>query len=214
MNFKQLYDVSLPISNMLAVWPGDPLVEIQRTSEISQGATVNLSRLVMGSHTGTHLDAPNHFIEGAGGIDQVALTALVGTAQVVELKLNHHIGAADLLDLKLPTGTERILFKTSHSAHWQSNLATFQEDFIALAPDGAQWLVKQGIKLVGIDALSVERFDAPEEYPVHKILLGANIVIVEGLDLDKIEPGEYTVMALPLKIKDGDGAPARVLLAR
>ncbi len=214
MNFQHVYDISLPISNAMAVWPGDPAVDIQPASEISKGAVANVSRLVMGAHTGTHLDAPHHFIDGMNGVDQVPLDALVGTAQVIELKITHHIGAQDLEEAKLPAGTERVLFKTTNSQHWKNDPNTFHKEFIAVAEGGAHWLVEHGIKLVGVDYLSVERFDAPDEHPVHKILLGANIVVVEGLDLGEIEPGEYTVMALPLKITGGDGAPTRVLLAQ
>ena len=214
MNFQQIYDVSLPISDKLAVWPGDPAVDIQAASEMSKGAVANVSRLIMGAHTGTHMDAPHHFIDGSQGIDQSPPSVLVGTAQVVELEIDHHIGAKDLEELNLPAGTERIVFKTRNSAYWVNDPNTFHRDFIAVAKDGAEWLVAHGFKLVGVDYLSVEQFDAPDEHPVHKILLGANIVVVEGMNLSEIEPGEYTIMALPLKIKNGDGAPARVLLAK
>ncbi len=214
MNFQQLYDVTLPVSAALPVWPGDPAIDIEAASQMSKGAVANVSRLNMGAHTGTHMDAPHHFIDGMAGIDQSPLTALVGPAQVVELDIDHHIGVDDLEKLNLPAGTERILFKTRNSQFWQDDFGTFHKDFIAVAEDGAKWLVERGYKLVGVDYLSVEQFDAPDEHPVHKTLLGANVVIVEGMNLSGIEPGEYTVMALPIKIKGGDGAPARVLLGR
>lgn len=213
MNFRQLYDVSVSLSNELATWPGDPSIEIQAALDMQKGDFVNVSRLVMGVHTGTHMDAPHHFIDEMGGVDGFDLQALVGTALVVELNIDHHIGATDLEAANLPQGVQRILFKTPNSAFWRDP-ATFHTNFIAVAEDGARWLVEHGVKLVGIDYLSIERFDAPEEHPVHKILLGANVAVIEGLNLSNIEPGEYTVMALPVKIKNGDGAPTRVLLAR
>jgi arylformamidase len=214
MNFQEIYDVSLPLSNAMAFWPGDPSPQIRPFMRISEGAVANASQLSMSVHTGTHMDAPHHFIDGQAGIDQFALSTLVGTAQVVELEVDHHIGAADLEAANLPAGTERILFKTGNSNFWKTEPAVFHTDFIAVAEDGARWLVEHGVKLVGVDYLSVERFDAPEDHPVHKILLGANVVVIEGLDLGEIEPGEYTLMALPMRITNGDGAPARVLLAR
>ena len=200
----------MAVSPKLAVWPGDPTIEIEHPSQMSQGAPANVSRLIMGAHTGTHMDAPVHFIPGATGIDQVPIETLVGTAMVVEMQLDHHIGAADLEKANLPAGCERVLFKTRNSQFWQSD----PDDFIAVAPDGADWLIERGFKLVGVDYLSVEQFDAPFEHPTHHKLLANRIVIVEGLNLSQIEPGEYTVMALPLKITGNDGAPARVLLAR
>lgn len=214
MNFRELYDISVPLSNSMAVWPGDPPIKIEAALQMSKGDVANVSRLIVGAHTGTHMDAPHHFIDGMSGIDQAALSALVGTVQVVELEIDHHIGAKDLEAADLPAGTERILFKTRNSEYWQNDPDNFHTDFIAVAEDGAHWLVEHGVKLVGVDYLSVERYDAPDEHPVHKILLGANMVVVEGLNLGGIAPGEYTLMALPIKIKHGDGAPARVLLAR
>lgn len=213
MNFKELYDISLTLRPELAVWPGDPPIEIRQTAQISQGDGVNLTQLSLGAHNGTHIDAPLHFLDRQPGVDELDLQALVGTVHVLDFtELTSHITAQDLA-ATLPDGAERVLFKTRNSAIWEANSTDFQPDYIALSTEGAEWLVSRGIKLVGIDYLSIEEFE-PAEPVTHRTLLAQKIVILEGLDLSRIEPGEYTIFALPLKIKNGDGAPARVLLAR
>jgi len=213
MNFKELFDISVSLRPGLAVWPGDPSLELPKIGTISGGGTANITRILASAHTGTHMDAPVHFIDGATGIDQFSLDALVGTVYVLDLThLDHHIGPADLESSGLPAGAERVLFKTTNSVIWEDG-TEFRRDYIALAPAGAQWLVDRGIKLVGIDYLSIEEFE-PARPDTHYTLLGKRVVIVEGVDLRGIEPGEYTIFALPIKIKDADGAPARVLLGR
>ncbi|MBN9388316.1 MAG: cyclase family protein [Chloroflexi bacterium] len=213
MNFKELYDISVSLRPGLAVWPGDPSLELEKIGTISGGGVANITKILASAHTGTHMDAPVHFIDGATGIDQFSLDALVGTVYVLDFThLDHHIGAADLDASGLPAGAERVLFKTTNSAIWDDP-SEFHTDYIALAPDGAQWLVDRGIKLVGNDYLSIEQFE-PSRPDTHYTLLGKKVVVVEGVDLRGIEPGEYTIFALPIKIKDADGAPARVLLGR
>lgn len=213
MNFKELFDISVSLRPGLAVWPGDPALELPKISVISESSHSNVTRILASAHTGTHMDAPVHFIDGATGIDQFSLDALVGTVYVLDFThLDHHIGPADLAACGLPAGAERVLFKTTNSAIWEDG-TEFRRDYIALAPAGAQWLVDRGIKLVGIDYLSIEEFE-PARPDTHYTLLGKKVVIVEGVDLRGIEPGEYTIFALPIKIKDADGAPARVLLGR
>jgi arylformamidase len=214
MNFKELYDISVSLTPGMAVWPGDPALDLQRFGEIEHGGVANITRINASAHTGTHMDAPVHFIDGATGIDQFPLDALVGTVYVLDFThLDHHIGPDDLAAAGLPEGAERVLFKTTNSAIWQDSFTEFRRDYIALAPAGAQWLVDRGIKLVGIDYLSIEEFE-PARPDTHYILLGKRVVVLEGVDLRQIEPGEYTIFALPVKIKDADGAPARVLLGR
>lgn len=213
MNFKELYDISVTLRPGLAVWPGDPALELQKIGLIAEGSVANITRILASAHTGTHMDAPIHFLEGATGIDQFPLDALVGTVYVLDFtRLDHHIGPADLEAAGLPSGAERVLFKTTNSAIWDDG-TEFRRDYIALAPAGAQWLVDRGVKLVGIDYLSIEEFE-PARPDTHYTLLGKRVVIVEGVDLRKVEPGEYTIFALPVKIQDADGAPARVLLGR
>ena len=214
MNFNQLYDVSLTISPEIVVWPGDPAVQFKPLASIAQGDGVNVTHLNFGSHTGTHVDAPRHFLDGKTGVDAMPLQALVGTAYVLDFTaLDHHIGAADLEGSGLPVGAERVLFKTSNSAFWATDPANFHKDYLALALDGAEWLVQRGVKLVGIDYLSIEEFEPPSP-KVHYALLGARVVVLEGLNLGEVEAGEYTIFALPVKLENGDGSPTRVLLGR
>ena len=207
----QLFDVSLPLSSELPTWPGDPPFHRELASAIARGDPANVSRLDMGAHTGTHVDAPVHFIEGARGIDSIPVDALVGPCVVVgadpqgtELKPD---------DLPHPA-PERVLFRTRNSRHWAAGDREFDRDFVAVGEQLASALVAANVRLVGVDYLSVETFAAPKPHPVHRTLLEAGIVIIEGLDLHDIEPGEYQLFCLPLKIVGSDGAPARVLLAR
>ncbi len=214
MNFAELIDVTVALSPDLTVWPGDPAIEFEPTSRIADGDSANVSRLAFGTHCGTHMDAPRHFIEGASTVDQMPLQALVGTAYVIDLThLDRHIGAADLAGAGLPDRCERILLKTRNSAYWKGDRTIFQPDYLALAYDGAAWLLARGLILVGIDYLSIEQFQT-DSYETHRLLLQQGVVIVEGLDLSQVEAGEYTLFALPLRVKNGDGAPARVLLGR
>lgn len=206
----KIYDVSVPISATMPTYPGDPPVSIEPASQIAKGAVANISRLSFGDHTGTHLDPPIHFVPGGKTVDQLDLNTLYGPAVVVDLThVEKAIGAADLEGVKLAPGTVRILCKTRNSELWDR--PGFQKDFVAFGWDAAQWLVQRGVKLIGIDYLSAEVFGTTEPN-THRILLGAGVIIVEGLDLREIAPGVYTLACLPLKIKDGDGGPARAIL--
>ncbi len=208
----KIFDISIPISPAMPVYPGDPPVTIERVLQIAQGAAANVSRVSLGSHTGTHIDPPAHFIPGGKTIDQLDLRVLVGPARVVDLtRVERAITARDLARARIPRRAVRVLFKTRNSELWAR--AGFQRDFVACAPDAAEWLVARGVKLVGIDYLSAELFDAREPR-AHRVLLGAGVVIVEGLDLRGIVPGNYSLACLPLKIQNGDGAPARAVLWR
>lgn len=205
-----IYDISIPISEEMPVYPGDPAVTIEPFLQIAKGDLANVSRLSFGNHTGTHIDPPVHFIPGAKTVDQLDLDALYGSARVVDMTHVEQVITADALErAKLPPRIERILFKTRNSGLWAK--PGFQENFVAFAADGAEWLVARGARLVGIDYLSAEAFDASEPF-AHRILLGAGVIIVEGLNLTPIAPGEYTLACLPLKVKNGDGAPARAIL--
>ena len=206
----KIYDISLPINADLPVWPGDPRVEISPVSKIEEGASANVSHLSTGVHVGTHVDAPHHFIDGGATLDKVSLEKFVGPAYVVELPNRELITAENITAAGIPSGATRILFKTHNSEFWTRGETEFQEDFVALSPDAAQLLVDQGIQLVGIDYLSIAPFK--NSTPTHKILLGADVVIVEGLDLSAVSPGRYTLYCLPLKLDRVDGAPARAIL--
>jgi len=206
----KIHDISIPISPTMPTYPGDPAVMIDHVLQIAQGDNANVSRLSFGNHTGTHLDPPIHFIPGGKTVDQLDLNTLYGPVRVVDMThIEHAITAQDLERIKLPRRAVRILFRTRNSDLWER--PGFQKDFVAFAWDAAQWLVNRGIKLVGIDYLSAELYDASEPR-THRTLLGAGVIIVEGLNLKAITPGNYILACLPIKIKDGDGAPVRAIL--
>ncbi|HEV3363305.1 MAG TPA: cyclase family protein [Acidimicrobiia bacterium] len=191
-----IIDISLPLGPDTPVWPGDPPVLVEAVARIEDGDPADVSRLALGTHTGTHVDPPAHFLPGAATVDHLPLEVLVGPAVVLDCSAGPIDGAA-LEARPLPDGSTRVLLKTGGDAG-------------ALTPDGARWLVERGVRLVGADTLSIE----PEtgDYPVHRLLLGAGVVIVEGLDLAAVAAGAYQFVCLPLRIVDGDGAPARAVL--
>jgi len=205
-----ILDVTVPITNSMPVWPGDPQVRLSPKSHLSRDKshTVKLTAIEMGSHTGTHVDAPYHFVEGGKRLHEIPLEQLTGKATVLEIAGVRSIGLGNLEHLKWD-GIERVLFKTDNSKHWQDG--KFYEEFIYLEPDGAEFLVQRGIQLVGIDYLSIDKFKS-EKHPTHFALLTRDIVILEGLNLSKVPAGEYTLFALPLNLQDADGAPSRVIL--
>jgi arylformamidase len=206
-----IYDVTVPITNTMPVWPGDPPVHLHAQSHLSRDKshTVRLTAIEMGSHTGTHVDAPFHMIEGGKRVDEFPLDTLTGKATVFSVSGLRSLGRRDLEQLDWSGEPERVLFKTENSNHWQDG--KFYEEFVYLDPGGAEFLVEHGVRLVGIDYLSIDRFKS-ESHPSHFVLLKKNIVILEGLDLSAVPAGEYTLVALPLNIKGADGAPTRVIL--
>lgn len=206
-------DISRSLTPQMPVWPGDPVVRITPALQLASGDGVNVSRLELGSHTGTHVDAPFHFIESGQRVDQLALEQLIGPCWVADLThAPDHIDAAQLATAGIPQGTRRLLLKTRNSERWHHDSGDFTEDFIGITPSGAEWLVAAGVRLVGIDYLSVEPFQGTDGR-THLTLLGAGIIAVEGLDLHAVQPGGYTLICLPLKIAGGDGAPCRAVLA-
>lgn len=206
----RLYDVSLTITQDLPTWPGDPGLKLELTSQIQKGDLVNLTHLSTSAHMGTHVDAPAHFLDAGGTVEMIPLETLVGPARVIEIMTDQSITAADLKAAGVYGADRRLLIKTINSTFWERGLSEFQEDFIALEADAAAYLVEVGLEVIGIDYLSIAPFLDPE--PTHRILLEAGILIIEGLDLSRIEPGPYQLLCLPLKIEGADGAPARVLL--
>jgi arylformamidase len=194
----------------MVVWPGDSPVVIRQTSHLAEGDNATVSELSLSAHTGTHVDAPAHFIPGGAGVDALDLNVLVGPAFVVEVLDADVITAEVLESLKIPQGIKRLLFKTRNSRCWLQNNDSFDQDFVALTQNAARYLIDRGIQLVGIDYLSVAPFE--NGVPTHRELLGAGIVVVEGLNLNGIEPGRYQLAVLPLKIAALDGAPARAIL--
>jgi arylformamidase len=201
-----IHDISVPIRRDMPIYAGDPEVELERVSSISQGGHANVSKLTMGVHTGTHVDAPVHFIEGAPGIEAVPLDALYGPAVVVDGTgiAGESITEDDLRSIDVPDGAERVLLKTRNSELWSHD--EFTRDFIRLDGAGARFVVERGIRTIGLDYLSVGDHDA------HQELLGAGVVPVEGLDLRQIEPGDYIFVCLPVDLVGSDGAPARAVL--
>jgi arylformamidase len=207
----RLIDVTLPIGPELLTWPGDPGIEVRPSKRISQGDVSNVSELRIGTHTGTHVDPPVHFVEGTDPIDRVPLDVLYGPAVVADLTGVGAIGPTELEELALPEGTERLLCKTKNSELWTRLPVEFPDDYVAVTPEGARWIVDRGIRLVGVDFLSVETKGA-SGHPVHHTLLENGVIIVEGLDLSRVEPGDHTFACLPLRITGGDGGPARAVL--
>jgi len=205
-----IYDVSLPISPELPIWPGDPTISIERVSKMEEGADVNITRLAIGAHTGTHIDAPWHFLKDGSLIEDISLKVLTGRVYVLDLPAVELITAKVLENAEIPPRTRRIIFKTKNSQLWQHKPPSFHTDFVAVSADGAEYLVNRGVKLVGIDYFSIAPFDNLVD--THQILLRAGIVIVEGLDMTEVSQGRYTLYCLPLNLKGVEGAPARAIL--
>lgn len=209
----KIWDISITISPNLPTWPGDPKAIVERVSAIAEGANANVSRMDMGVHTGTHVDAPVHFIDGTTAVESLKLDVLIGPAQVVQIGDTVDVITREVLEkINLPGGTQRVLFKTRNSQYWAKRVSEFQTDFVGIDASASTYLVEKGIRLVGVDYLSVAPYK--QSRPTHEILLGANVVIVEGLDLSGVEAGEYQLVCLPLKIQGSDGAPARAVLMR
>jgi arylformamidase len=206
----RLYDVTVTIRPEMPTYPGEPRPELAPVKRMAAGAQANVSRLSVGLHAGTHVDAPVHFIDGGAAVDALPLAAMCGPARVVEIHDRESVSVPELEERGLH-GATRVLFKTRNSLLW--NDAAFREEFVYLAPEAARWLLQHGVVLVGLDYLSIEAFGAAQP-AAHRILLQAGVVVVEGLDLREPPPGEYDLWCLPLKIAGGDGAPARVVLSR
>lgn len=208
---RTILDISRPIFTGMAIYPRNPPVEIAAAKRIARGDSSNVSLLTLGSHTGTHVDAPLHMDDAGAGVDGVSLDAMIGPAIVVDIPDDvRAIGAADLEE-RIGSHT-RVLLRSRNSARFAASGA-FEEDFTFLAPDGAALLVERGVRFVGVDALSVEQYHAGH-HRSHDALLRAGVAVVEGLALENVAPGEYQVVCLPLRLRGCDGAPARVVLIR
>lgn len=194
----------------MVIWPGDPAVELVRRKRIEDGASSNVSQLRLGTHTGTHVDPPYHFLPQGPTVDQLPLEVLIGPAQVIHLPGRQPVTPARLEEALGASRPQRLLLRTGNSQLWAGG-EPFTPGYSAPDAAAARWLVQQGTRLLGVDYLSVERF-RPGDYLVHRTLLGAGVVVVEGLDLSAVEPGEYQLVCLPLRIEGGDGAPARAVL--
>jgi arylformamidase len=205
----RFYDISLPVQNGGVVYPGNPEIRIEAQQDMAKGDSSNVSHLSIGSHTGTHVDAPLHMIPGGAGIDKVPLDALIGPAVLCEFGDEVMAITEALLRAQPVIGHERVLLKTRNSGFIRDR--EFHRDYTYLAPDGAEYLASLGIRLVGIDYLSIEQFHSGH-HRTHKTLLGRGIAIVEGLDLSTVGPGTYQLMCMPVLLAGIDGAPARAVL--
>lgn len=208
-----IYDVSVPLSAATPTYPGDPGIDIKQWLTLAKGDVANVSLINFGLHSGTHVDAPAHFIAGGSRVESLPFESLIGEAEVVELANDVRVIEADFVAANCTRGSLRILFKTRNSAFWNNPQDGFREDYTYIDPDAAKLLAEAGVKLVGIDYLSVEQFKSGK-FETHHALLSSGVVILEGLDLREVPSGFYELICLPLRIAggSGDGAPARVIL--
>lgn len=208
----RIYDISLTITPDLPVWPDDPPIQLEKIQNIDEGDPVNVTHMHMSAHVGTHVDAPKHFLnDSSETVENLPLEVLLGRAYVLQLDDDIHlINRAVLENAAIPPRIKRLLIKTRNSNFWDQGRGEFQTDFTAISGDGAQYMVERGIKLLGVDYLSVAPFE--NSITTHKILLSKGIVILEGLDLSQVPQGRYNLICLPIKIGGADGAPARAVL--
>lgn len=203
-------DISVSVSPELPCWPGSPPVKFQRNLDLEKGDIANDTTINFSVHTGTHVDAPSHFVKDGATVDNLPLDVLIGEVFVADLTDVDVITSEHLAALELPVNTQRLLLKTRNSQLWADGVKEFNPDFVAITADAAKWIVKQGIKLVGIDYLSIQRFyDSPE---THLTLLKSQVVIIEGLNLTQVSQGEYELICLPVKLTGVEGSPARAIL--
>lgn len=202
-------DISVPLRNGMVHWPGDTLFSIERTLDLERGASYTLSKICMGSHTGTHVDSPLHFLRGHASIDRMPLDATIGVARVIEIHDSESIKAAELQGHGIQQG-ERLLFKTRNSSYaWQTD--AFVRDYVFISREAAHFLAARRVRVVGIDYLSVGAL-RPDGIETHQALLEAGIWIIEGLDLSPLRAGKYELVCLPLRLDRAEGAPARAIV--
>jgi arylformamidase len=210
----KIYDITVPISNKMLVWPGDPEVELQQVESIEQGAESNVSQLTMSVHTGTHIDAPKHYITNGITIDQISMNNLIGKVFVMAISKNIPVITNDVMEqhpaYNALTQVSKVLFKTRNSDFWHVGRNEFNEDYVGLDSSAAQHLANLGMTLVGVDYLSIAPFTETER--PHKILLEKEVVLLEGIDLSKVPEGFYELYCLPLLLQGCEGSPARAIL--
>jgi arylformamidase len=208
----QWIDLSVPLRAGMPTYPGDAPFEMKPLLRIADGKVCNLSALQMGTHTGTHVDPPWHFVDDGIRVDQLPLDVLIGKAYVVSVRGVGDVTAETLAAAGVPEDVHRLLIQTDNSfGAWDKT--DFQPNFVYLAPGGAEWIVQKGVRLVGIDYLSIEQFRAPQPL-AHRTLLSSGVIVIEGLDLRPLTQGWVELICLPLRIEGGDGAPARVVARR
>jgi arylformamidase len=205
------YDISLTITPTMAVWPDDPQPLFERVSKIEEGRNANGSNMSMSVHTGTHVDAPYHFLQDGSTVEKMPLDVLIGRVYVAHIPDNVNvITPVELEAADIPPRTRRVLIRTRNSKYWSKEPTKFQEDFVGVDAAAAEYLVKRGVKLIGIDYLSVAPYKNSK--PTHVTLLKAGVVILEGLNLSQVSRGRYNLICLPLKLEGRDGSPARAVL--
>ncbi len=207
----KIYDITVAISGTTPIYKGDPGVEISPFKAMASGSSANVSQIAMGVHTATHVDAPNHFIDGSLRVHEIDSRKLIGPCRVVQVA--DDVTAVEPEHIGDISGVERILLKTRNSSFWATPELGFRSDYTYITPATAKLLADSGVVLVGIDYLSIEKSGSPG-HPVHVALLEKEIVILEGVDLREVSPGDYEIFCLPLKYDGatGDGAPARTML--
>jgi arylformamidase len=203
-------DISVPLHEGLPIWPKSPGFSLLQDQIIGAESITNNTHIVCDIHAGTHIDAPRHFIADGDTVENLSLEVLIGSALVIDIPYAEYITADHLEAAKIPPTTERLLIKTENSRLWDTAGSAFHKDFVGLKPDAASWIVDHGIRLVGIDYLSVQPYHDSSQ--THSILLRAGVIIIEGLNLTDARRGIYTLICLPLRIKGAEGAPARAVL--
>jgi arylformamidase len=207
------WDISVAISKDLPVWPGDPKAIVERVNKIEDGANANVSRIDMGCHTGTHVDAPFHFLPGTKTVESLSLDVLVGPVQVIRIADDIQVINSEVVNASnINPDVKRILFRTKSSSFWSKYGSQFRTEFVGIDKAAAEALVEMGMQLVGTDYLSVSPYK--QSRPTHEAFLKSSVILLEGLDLSQIDAGIYNLICLPLKIMGADGAPARAILSR
>jgi arylformamidase len=205
-----IIDISLSLKPDFPVWPGHPEIRFKKIQEIGKGSKANVTQIELGAHSGTHLDAPLHFLADGFDVTGLDLETLIGPALLIDVSDVQVVNAALLETLSIPQDTERLLIKTSNSQLWSENNTDFNPDFVAVSNSGAKWIVERGIQLVGVDYLSVAPYG--NSGPTHRTLLQAGVIPVEGLNFNGVKEGEYHLICLPIKLEGCEGAPARAVL--
>lgn len=205
-------DISVRLRTGMPHWPGDIPVNIRQTMDMASGAECNLRTISMSAHTGTHMDAPLHFLADGASMDAMPFDATMGLARVIGIA-NPAAITRDELEQHNPQRGERLLFKTANSRWWTDDCRLFRKKFVAIESNAARYLVERSVRTVGVDYLSVGAYQG-DGAETHRVLLGAGVWVIEGLDLSAVEPGTYELACLPLRIEGGDGAPARAALRR
>jgi len=207
---EKIIDITVPLTIEMPIWPGCKGIWITHIMRLENGDSSNVSRLDINLHTGTHVDAPRHFLQNGKTVEHLPLDVLVGPSYVAHLPDATDVTPRNLTDLNLPSGTKRLLLRTRNSELWAAKTSEFKEDFVALTHEAAQWIVDKKIRLIGVDYLSIQRYS--DDSRTHQILLGAGTIALEGLNLSNVKTGFYELICLPLSLVGAEASPARAIL--